>query len=64
MFRMETKCKKILMKKQFTHILMLESDGPFESPSLDQVLALMNEMGYYLQITLISAFRESNLPLL
>lgn len=52
------------MKKQFTHILMLESDGPFESPSLDQVLALMNEMGYYLQITLISAFRESNLPLL
>ncbi|CAI9281103.1 unnamed protein product [Lactuca saligna] len=42
---METKGKKILMKKQFTHILMLESDGPFESPSLGQVLAMMNEMG-------------------
>lgn len=43
---METKRKKNLFKKKFTQILKLEVDGPFKVPSFDQLLAMLNEMGY------------------
>lgn len=56
---MEKKGKKNLTRKQFTQILKLESNGPFEIPTYDKVLSMLNEMGYYPCITLISAFRKS-----
>lgn len=61
-FQMETKGKQNLTKKQFTRILMLKSHGSFETLAFDQVLAMLNEMGYNPPITLISAFRKFNLP--
>ncbi|CAH1448792.1 unnamed protein product [Lactuca virosa] len=63
-FQMESKGTKKLVKKQFTQILQLSAEGPFEVPSFDQVLPILNEMGYNPPISVISDFRKSKLPIL
>lgn len=49
-FQMETKSKRNLTKKQFTQILQLESGGPFETMTPNQVLSMLNEMGEILRL--------------
>lgn len=44
---MEMKRKKNLKNNKFTQNLKLESEGLFETPTLEQIIDMMNEMGYY-----------------
>lgn len=55
-FRMEAKGKRNLKKKQFTQMLKLEFGGLFQTPTPNQVLPMLNEVGYYPPITLICVF--------
>lgn len=43
-------------------ILQLPSEGSFEVPMLEQLVQMLNEMGYNPQKCLISSFKKSNLP--
>lgn len=53
-----------MVKKQFTQILQLGIESPYEVPSFDQVLQILNEMEYNPHISLISDFRKSKLPVI
>lgn len=52
---------KNLFKKQFSQIPNLEVDGPFQVASSEQILVMLNEMGYSPSITFISDFQNSKL---
>ncbi|CAH1445253.1 unnamed protein product [Lactuca virosa] len=62
-FQMETKGKKNLTKEQFTQILKLESDGPFETLAPNQVFSMLNEIGKcdILELMLIEAYQQEGI---
>lgn len=47
---------------QFSQILQLEVDATFVVPSSEQILAMLNEMGYSPSVTLTMDFLKSKLP--
>lgn len=56
--------KKNLTKKIFSQILELDFDNQFETPIIDVVLRVLNEMGYTPYIKMIDDFKNSNIPFL
>lgn len=47
---------------QFSQILQLEVDATFVVPSSEQILAMLNEMGYSPSVTLTMDLLKSKLP--
>lgn len=61
-FKMKQKEKKNLFKKKFCKIPKLNVDSPFDVPSYDQILAMLNKMRHFPELTLNNGFRNSKFP--
>lgn len=61
---MESKGTKRLLENHFTQILQLPYEGLFKAPSSNQVLYMMNEMGYNPPLSFISGFKKFGLPIM
>lgn len=63
-FQMVSKRKKTFSKKKFSQIIQLEVDATVVVPSYEQILGMLNEMGYTPSITLINDFWKPKVPYL